>query len=286
MRYQNERERLINMKSHGKGLIVFLVCLLILLLGCHRQPPPPDYASQQSCQSKKAMIGCSFNPNNPQPEILKVAPNTPAEKADLRPGDIIVSINQLPVRTRNDVHEIMSIIITEAPITVVIKRNSEHITKTVVPKIVGELYTFAAINKILMNDKKVHLIIIAGEITNNTGTNPNYSQMEEWKKSMAMRLRSDTEGSLIRSFQISPNFSIVSRETIEKLVQELSVQQSGLVTELIKSGKMLGATHLLVIELNRFRTPDSSTQDVTSRRLIEIETGKTIASESCQYIFW
>jgi C-terminal processing protease CtpA/Prc len=138
MFYQKERKSLIIMKTYGKGLITISVCLLFAFLGCHRTPPPPDYANQPSCQLKRAQLGFLYNFNNPQPEVLKVEPNYPAEKADIRPGDIFVSINQSPVNTRGDFKAIMETIKTETPTSIVVKRNSEHITKTVVPKIVGE----------------------------------------------------------------------------------------------------------------------------------------------------
>jgi hypothetical protein len=180
----------------------------------------------------------------------------------------------------------MKTIRTAIPVSIVVKRDSESITKTVLPAMKGFYYTADAIGNILGNDKIVHLIIVVGEITNNTVQNPNHAQHEEWKKSMAVQLRSYVEVGLTKSYQGNSNFSIVTRESLEKLIQELRIQQSGLVTELIKSGKILGATHMLVIDFNRYRTADWSTEDITSRRLIEIESGKTIAAESCQYIHW
>jgi C-terminal processing protease CtpA/Prc len=232
-------------------------------------------------------MGFSFNLDNPQPEVLKVVANSPAEKADIRPGDIFVSVNQSPVKTKADFRAIMETIRTETPISIVVKRNSDYITKTVVPKIVANSYVAYAISRIVMEEnKKVNLIIVANEITNTYNLNPNYIQLEEWKKAMVVQVRGDFEMGLIRAFQNQPNFSIIARENTEKILEELKIQQSGLVTELIKSGKMLGATHLLVIDLHRSRTPDWSTSDKTSRRLIDIENGKTIASESCEYTFW
>jgi membrane-associated protease RseP (regulator of RpoE activity) len=273
------------MKAHGKGLTIISLCLLLLFLGCHRKPPPPDYENQTNCQLKKGKIGLSFDFKDSKPEVLKVMPDSAAAKADIRPGDIFVSVNQSTVNTRADFKAIMSRITTETPISIVVKRNSEYITKTIVPRIVGEFYVIDAIDSLLEN-KTVNLIIIVNEITNTYSENPNYSQLAEWKKGMVVRLRSHVETGLIRRYPNAPNFSVVARENTEKLIQELSIQQSGLVTELIKAGKIIGATHLLVMDLNRSRTPDWSTLDTTSRRLIDIETGKTIASESCQRIFW
>jgi len=278
---------LMNMKAHSKCLLIISVCLLIPFLGCHKKPPPPDFAKQPNCQHKRAQIGFFYNLNNSQTEILKVAPNTPAEKADLKPGDIIVSVNQLPVKTRSEYRAIMETITTETPISIVVKRNSEYITKTVIPKIVTSFYSASAIGRIVMEEnKKVNLIIVPGEITYNYGGNISNSQLADWKKAMAVQSRDYVESGLVRAYRDQPNFSIVARENTDKILEELKIQQSGAVTELIKSGKIIGATHLLVIDFNRFRTPDWSTLDKTTRRLIEIETGKTIATESCDVIWW
>lgn len=274
------------MKENSKSLIIFSVCLLILLLGCHKKPPPPDYVNQSNCQSKRAAIDIFINPNNSQLEVLNLIPDGAAEKADIRAGDIIVSINDKQVKTKADFRAIMSTVREAIPVSIVVKRNSESITKTVLPAMKGYYYTADAILNILENDKKIHLIIVVGEITNNTVQNSNYAQHEEWKKSMAVQLRSYVEVGLTKNYQGNSNFSIVTRESLDRLIQELQIQQSGLVTELIKSGKILGATHMLVIDFNRYRTADWSTKDITSRRLIEIERGKTIAAESCQYIYW
>ena len=206
-------------------------------------------------------------------------PNYPAEKADIRPGDIIVSINQSPVKTRADLRAVLETIQTETPISIVVKRNFEYITKSVVPKIIGESYIIEAIDRILLEEnKKINLIIIANEITNTYGPQPDYTQLAEWKKAMAVQLRGNEETGFIRRYQNQPNFSIVARENTDKILQELRIQQSGVVTELIKSGKVIGATHLLVIDLNRSRATarvrDMSTSDRTSYRLIDIEYRK------------
>jgi len=69
-----------------------------------------------------------------KPVIGKIIPGSPAEKAGLKPGDIIVAVNGKAVRSWYEFVDIISHLNSPDPITLMIKRNGRIITLKVKPE--------------------------------------------------------------------------------------------------------------------------------------------------------
>ncbi|MEW6739158.1 MAG: tetratricopeptide repeat protein [Nitrospirota bacterium] len=81
-------------------------------------------------------------------------------------------------------------------------------------------------------------------------------------------------------FAPEKNFVLVERERIDKVLNELKLQYSGLVDIGLqqKLGKMIGASHLLIIDYSRVVKPNSEMLDIEIHKLIEVSSGKILAS--------
>ncbi|AEH45936.1 membrane-associated zinc metalloprotease [Thermodesulfatator indicus DSM 15286] len=68
------------------------------------------------------------------PEVGQVLPNSPAAQAGLKPGDLIVAIDGKPIKTWEELSEIIKIA-TAKPLKLTIKRGEQEITLVVKPEI-------------------------------------------------------------------------------------------------------------------------------------------------------
>ncbi|NPA13459.1 MAG: RIP metalloprotease RseP [Aquificae bacterium] len=69
-----------------------------------------------------------------KPQIGRIMPNSPAEKAGLKEGDLILAVNSRPVRSWFELVDILSKIKEPKPLTLLIKRGDKTFTVKVVPQ--------------------------------------------------------------------------------------------------------------------------------------------------------
>jgi hypothetical protein len=263
-----------------KGFCVIVLAFLFLFaLACHpAQNQRTTFENQPSCLLKKGWIGFDAKKNSSgEIEVIQITPGAPAQKSDIREGDILVSIGGGAFYDLDAISNFMKEIGTEDPIPIVIKRNGQIINKQASPKIIYLPHCLQAVTDIAKKEK-LNLVIVVNEVSNATGP-PN----EEWKRGIKNELRSEIESSLAPGLQYNDNFSIVEREVTEKLLKEIEMRQTGLVSGFKQFSSMIGATHILIIDFSRFPPHGQSSKytDVVTRRLVEIDSGKTIASERC-----
>jgi hypothetical protein len=99
---------------------------------------------------------------------------------------------------------------------------------------------------------------------------------------MKSTLMNNWENTYLQNLRYEKDFSLVDRNKTEQILKEFVSQKTGLVQEEspVKLGLMLGVTHLFIIDFSRFTLSPREAIDVETHRLIEIESGKTIASLS------
>jgi hypothetical protein len=104
--------------------------------------------------------------------------------------------------------------------------------------------------------------------------------MEEWKAGIISSLISEQERYYSETLKNDPKFSLVSRDKIDKLLNEHKCQNFDLTSTSVECGQLIGATHLLIINLSRFTSDKSPKkyEDVETHTLIEVKSGRTIAS--------
>ncbi len=127
-------------------------------------------------------------------------------------------------------------------------------------------------------DSRLHLAIIIGAINNVYSS----SNIEQWKEGTKSILLSAQEQYYAEILKHDPKFRLITREKVESVLAELKFQNLGLTSTRVEFGQLIGATHLLVIDISRYSS-DTSTkkfEDVVTYTLINIKSGRTIASQT------
>jgi len=214
-------------------------------------------------------------------EITSLEEKSPAARAGMQTGDIIESVDNLRFKDR------MSLFVyfyeRKKPgefINAVLRRGRETISVDVKLEPRHLLYDQYVLSREMTTEKPINLAITIGDITNV------YLQdkalLDRWRVGMKSVLISNWENTYLQNLRYEKNFSLVDRNNTEQILKEFVFQNTGLVREesQVKLGLMLGATHLFIIDFSRFTLSPKEANDVETHRLIEIESGKTIASLS------
>lgn len=267
-----------------KGFLVLL--MLFFVANCATFPQANEeekkkMIQQTSCTFKRAVIGISAK-NNEYNEMEIISVDS-AQKERLKIGDVFLKIDDIPLKSRETMLNVMNKKTPGESVNLTIRRNGKIVEQKVQSQERFTYHDAKIIQETLVKGKPVRLAILINDI-NYQMPQPIRDQ-EGWKKSMKSQILSTHEGGFLSVSQGNDNFSIIDRERVENTMKEMEFQQTGLVSDnRIKLGNMLGATHLLLINLSRMLPsyPYSHYTDIETRRLIEIESGKTIASVICR----
>jgi len=66
--------------------------------------------------------------------VVGIEPNSPAGRADLREGDVIVALDEKPVAGVDDLHRLLTDVVVGARSTVSVIRYTERLTLTIFPE--------------------------------------------------------------------------------------------------------------------------------------------------------
>ena len=160
--------------------------------------------------------------------------------------------------------------------TLTIKRKGEIITtqfQLISHQYLNVHYTLL---ELVYKDMPVRLAVIPGKF------NFTYSAFKDLFERMEPHIVGGLESSFIGQFRNQNNFSIIDRQKTDSVLNELKFQESGLVDNRFRSqlGAMLGATHLMVKDVSMYIFADGKPQFSYTMRLIEIESGKNLATST------
>lgn len=217
--------------------------------------------------------------DNKEIEIYRVSKQSVTAKSDLRIGDIITRVDDIDITNRSQLFELIYERKNAGDtVDVFIKRRGGLLKKSITPPtdyLMKDLY--ALLYEITKNEEPIRLAIIVNSLTNMylEGTT-----LEKWKEMMKPILGGSLENYYLSFLRPEKNFLLVDREKASIVLSELKLQQSGLidVTTQQKLGKMLGASHLLLIDFSRSYLSDTEALDMEIHKLIEVKTGKILAS--------
>lgn len=82
-------------------------------------------------RNTRPTIGVNLDFNDSQAKVAKVYANSGAAEADIRVGDVLISIDHIPISTIEDIHELLSSKSSNDLIKVLIFRDGEEIEKEV-----------------------------------------------------------------------------------------------------------------------------------------------------------
>jgi membrane-associated protease RseP (regulator of RpoE activity) len=271
-----------------------IIFAIILVSGCATLPHPTveqatteqakEPSLQEKCKSKRSVIGIFIKENKLKYlEISSVIKNSPAEKAQLRSGDVITKANGTPIKSRYDFLKLLDEIPPGKSIDLTIRRHSSVIEKTVLVQ-EGFIYHDAkALQTILASGKAVRLAILVVDVDSKL---PIPAKKQNWRNKTSSDVFSTLTGELLFTYQGEKNLLIYDKVKTEQIMQEVSFQRTGTVSDndTIKLGNMHGATHLLLVDfsLQPPSFPFLEFMYVENRRLIEVKSGKVVAAAACR----
>ncbi|OGF46828.1 MAG: hypothetical protein A2452_03935 [Candidatus Firestonebacteria bacterium RIFOXYC2_FULL_39_67] len=137
---------------------------------------------------------------------------------------------------------------------------------------------YTNLEKKLLEGAKVSVAIIPSANTTTTSISVNVQGLIENDKAY---IASAYEKMFITEFNSYPNFSVIDRNIIEKIINEQKFQISGAVDDatIQKLGKIIGASNLFFITMSRY---EDSTNFV--ERLVEVETARVAYSDNYTYV--
>lgn len=219
---------------------------------------------------------------NKEIEIYKISKQSIATNADVRVGDVIVSVDNMEIKNRS---ELFSYIYERknpgGTIEIVLKRNEILLTRSITPK-TQHIFkdTYALLYEIVKNDNEPINLAIVADSFNNV-----YLQgivLEQWKTVTKTLFINSWENYYLSFFTPERYFSLIDREKVNNVLNEQKMQYSGSINPETqqKLGEMLGASHLLIIDFSRVYVSNVEALDIETHKLIEIKSGKVLASIS------
>jgi len=266
------------MNSKTRTLLLYLLPFASLTIVSCATPTGISRRASLSAVTVPTLGVYILPPTDAGVEVGYVEKNGPGWDAGIRNGNIIVKMDGVPVHNRkqfldlirkrqaNDIVK-LSILRNDTPMDVQVKLGSVTISKDI-----------DRMMKILSEGKQVRLAIVVGQIQNLVSEDA--MKLAQWKEAMKSNTLSSTESTYQEAFRLEKNFTIVDRTKVEILLQEMKFGMSGMVSEELRNelGHALAATHILFIEICRFPASGKYYKDVETRRLIEVESGKVLAS--------
>lgn len=272
--------------------ISIIIIAVFFVSGCATFPHSTveqanESSFQERCKSKRSVIGIFLKENKLNNlEISSVIKNSPAEKAQLRSGDVITKINGTPIKSRYDFLRLLDEIPPGKSVNLTSRRHSNVIEKTVLVQ-EGFIYHDAkAIQSILASGRAVRLAIIIIDVNSKLTTPHEKQQYENWRNNIKSEIFSTLADGFLNTYQGEKNLLIIDRVKTEQIMKEIVFQQTGLVSDndKIKLGNTYGATHLLLVDFSLQHPSDAFFKFtyVENRRLIDVKSGKTVAAATCR----
>ena len=228
---------------------------------------------------KKGFAGIDvINNKKNEIEIYEVYGGTPADEAKIKPGDILLEVKNVVIKNRGQLFEILDSLYPNEIITFKIRRDGQELKKSLKLSTYNYPNDFYALLEMVYKDNPVRLAVLPGEIQNMY--NIEAELLEKWKKSVGTEIVGYAESTYINFFRTQKNFVVIDRHQTDKILNEIKFQNSGLVSDeqRKKIGKLLGATHVVTVNLTRNIATGSKRNDLMTRRLAEVESGKILAT--------
>ncbi len=269
-----------------------IILFLLLAFGCRSMPPyaqgqDKNLVASPHCAKRISIIGVRLT-DNPQGqcEILSVLPNLPAAHEDIKPGDVILTVDGVEVKTR---YEVVKRIERKSPddhVLLTLQRKGELLHRQVQPRSINIFDDAAALSEIVFQDQPVRLAIVIGQIENRESKSLKPAALDQWKTAIKSEILAEAESLFRQANSGDKYFSVVDTRKTEMIIKEVGAPPAGFVSDEFRSKlKKLGATHLLIIDFSR--SPASKPfkiSDVTTRRLIEVDSGKTLDTARCTMV--
>jgi membrane-associated protease RseP (regulator of RpoE activity) len=267
-------------------LVIFCVfgCATFPILTIERADKSPY---QETCKSRRSTIGIFLKENKSNNlEISSIIKNSPAEKAQLRPGDVITMLNGTKIKSRYEFLRLLDEIPPGKSVNLTVRQGLKIIEKTVSVQ-EGFIYHDAkAIQSILASGKAIKLAIIIVDVNSILTTSNEKQEYEKWRKKTRSEIFLTLAAEFLHTYQGETNFRIIDKIMTEDIMKNIAFKQTEPISDndKIKLGNTYGVTHLLLVDfsLQQPSPPFLKFTHVENHRLIEVKSGKTVAATSCR----
>lgn len=256
-----------------------IALLIAVLTGCGFVRAPAAFGDEMKQTNnfvERQRIGASLQMAGDKVRIRSVAPNLPAEKAGLLPGDVVLTVDDKPFASASKLFDYIGTRRKDTKLSFAVQRDGKVQTFDIETVTVKLRPTLVKLNSLLLENRKVALAIVISDVKST------FDMKKEVAESWGAGIREEEQASLenfyLKNSGSHPGFSIVDRTRTQAMLDEFKMGESGLVSEKLrlKIGEMTGATHLLDATFSRFRKGKGH-EDVQNVRLIDIRTGTVLA---------
>jgi len=221
-------------------------------------------------------IGISYQMAGNQIVVRALSPNLPADKAGIRAGDVVLTVDG---RSFKNINEIISHVGSSrkgGSVVFAVQRNGEPHTYTVETMPGKVRPTIMKMQFLLLDNRKIALAVVVSDVKNTFDMKRDI--YDSWVEGVRNDEQTAMESFYLKNLGRYADFSIVDRSRTKALLEEFRLGQSGLVSDTLrqKIGEMTGATHILDVTFARYKTADGRS-DALNARLIEIGSGTVLA---------
>lgn len=132
----------------------------------------------------------------------------------------------------------------------------------------------------LLYKQDVSVAVLVGKVTDYE-RHDNSGKDEAWNDAVKLELIAQSERHLhdMANYYSQHSLYIVKRQRINMIAVDYDTSRLITVPEelRVELGRQTGATHIILLNLSRFRDGSTHTRDVTNRKLINVATGKVEA---------
>jgi hypothetical protein len=273
----------------------FLVLFVITLQACSqvtKEAATLDKSEQWAKKDpngfvEKGYIGINVKLNSDNEiEIISIADDSPAQKEDIKRGDIVLEIDGVSIKDKYQAFKIYDAKYPGDSVTAILRRHGKVLTKklenlpafhtpTVIYNLTERIYKGLPVRLVIIPEKlSIYPPALDSALTPNM-------------KDYHLKIKRAFEGMFLKAFNGHDNFVIVDRENIAKILEEIKLQLTGLVSyeSQVKIGQMLGATHLMLMQQSYNLKNSGELVYTLSIDIIEVEGNRKIATTAFNETF-
>jgi hypothetical protein len=270
--------------------IVFIV-MGLLIMGCATPTPISPYETYKMQIKKKAeknprnyvekaYAGVSVTLNDRgECEVVDVVKGSPADNADIRIGDIVLSIDGKKIRTRKQMFKLYDSKRPGEIMSAEIGRQGRVIKRDVLLDGLFRGHDIYVLNQELVKDIPLRMVIIVDEI-DIQALHLNEKDMTNARKTYESLAYAELESIYVPFCSTQTNCSIIERHNMGAILQELKFQKSHLASDAmrVKIGQMSGATHVIMASFIALRKHENGFHYLGERKFVELKSGKILCS--------
>lgn len=232
-------------------------------------------------------LGLGLCPAKDGLSVVSVNAGSPAERARFKEGDVIVGEGDLDLRTPEGRRSLLWAIHDDEAgnrLDFRVERRGRLLVLKARPQerdVYAKDALYSALTEEIVSGGKVSVAVIPRVTHTRPEFFDNADALAAWQNGMSDSLDNTFESLLLNKLLLRcGNYGVADRAKTQEVFKELKFQNSGAVSpETAKElGRLVGASHLLFLDMTRFQQASGAYQDEISARLVAVESGTVLTS--------